>query len=173
MSAEKWRDVVGWEGLYWVSDLGRACSVHARRPFLIGTTSPDGYRLLRLRDAKNGRKDTVGLHRLVLEAFVGPCPPGFQACHNDGNAANNALSNLRWDSTLANAADRKKHGTQSRARSTLTAEQVTMIRANPSVHDSEWAEKFGVKRGVISNARTGVTWRDTCGTPFVRPRPYH
>lgn len=48
----------------------------------------------------------------VLIAFVGPCPPGMEACHNDGNCLNDASDNLRWDTSVANKADMRKHGTQ-------------------------------------------------------------
>src|SRR4051812_31439367 len=39
---------------------------------------------------------TFLVHRLIMEAFVGPRPDGLQCCHGDGNPANNAISNLRW-----------------------------------------------------------------------------
>lgn len=45
------------------------------------------------------------VHRLVLEAFVGPCPPGMEACHWNGIPGDNRLHNLRWDTPSANNAD--------------------------------------------------------------------
>lgn len=56
------------------------------------------------------RSKIYSVHRLVLETFVGPCPDGHIACHNDGNPANNKLTNLRWDTHQANADDRVAHG---------------------------------------------------------------
>lgn len=50
------------------------------------------------------------VHRLVLEAFVGPCPSGCEGCHYDGNPANNIVSNLRWDTTKNNCLDKRRHG---------------------------------------------------------------
>lgn len=50
------------------------------------------------------------IHRLVLEAFIGPCPLGMVACHNNGNAYDNKLSNLRWDTPRNNAIDTIRHG---------------------------------------------------------------
>jgi hypothetical protein len=47
---------------------------------------------------------------LVLEAFVGPRPPGMDCCHDDGDSTNDALSNLRWDTKRANQADTLRHG---------------------------------------------------------------
>jgi hypothetical protein len=53
----------------------------------------------------DGERKTMYLHRLVLETFTGACPPGMEGCHNDGNPANNRLTNLRWDTKEANVAD--------------------------------------------------------------------
>lgn len=79
-----------------------------------------------------GRKNR-SVHRLVLAAFVGPCPPGMQGCHNDGNPANNNLPNLRWDTPKANQHDRKRHGTNLNgsnvANSKLTDDIVRQIHA--------------------------------------------
>jgi len=51
-------------------------------------------------------------HRLVLEAFRGPCPVGMEACHSPDRApSNNALANLRWDTHASNHADKTLHGT--------------------------------------------------------------
>jgi hypothetical protein len=44
---------------------------------------------------RGGVKKSRAVHRLVLEAFVGPCPPGYQCCHWDGVATNNRVENLR------------------------------------------------------------------------------
>jgi hypothetical protein len=49
------------------------------------------------------------VHRLVLETFAGPNPDGMECCHNDGNASNNRLDNLRWDTRKANIHDAIRH----------------------------------------------------------------
>lgn len=41
----------------------------------------------------------------MLEAFVGPCPPGEECCHGPGGPADNRLANLRWDTRQANIRD--------------------------------------------------------------------
>ena len=52
------------------------------------------------------------VHRLVLEAFVGPCPDGMEACHSpDRNPQNNCVENLRWGTTADNTSDSIKDGT--------------------------------------------------------------
>lgn len=82
-----------------------------------------------------GQKSKL-VHRLVLEAFVGPCPDGLQACHGDGDKCNNRLSNLRWDTPKANMDDMKRHGTyrhgptHHRATAKVTPRTVSRMRAD-------------------------------------------
>ena len=57
----------------------------------------------------DGSKEYPSIHRLVLETFQSPCPPGLEACHNDGNPANNHINNLRWDTSQANSFDSAQH----------------------------------------------------------------
>jgi HNH endonuclease len=61
--------------------------------------------------ANLGRTKYEYVHRLVLEAFVGPCPPESECRHIDGNPANNHLSNLAWGTRKENYADSVRHGT--------------------------------------------------------------
>jgi hypothetical protein len=67
------------------------------------------------------RKDqeiTMAVHRLVMLAFVGPCPDGLNVCHNDGVATNNVLGNLRYDTPSSNSQDRVRHGNDYNRRKT-------------------------------------------------------
>jgi hypothetical protein len=117
---ETWLPVVGWEGLYEVSDQGRVKSL-ARRSHLYGgryrnypevirsqPTHREGYKLILL--TRNRCRTMKRVHMLVLTAFKGPCPPGMVSCHNDGNPANNRLDNLRWDTQSSNIRDSVHHG---------------------------------------------------------------
>lgn len=58
------------------------------------------------------------VHRLVAEAFLGSCPPGMEACHNNGNPSDNRLSNIRWDTHKNNEDDKRRHGTNDRSNRT-------------------------------------------------------
>jgi hypothetical protein len=49
------------------------------------------------------------VHRGVLLAFEGPCPPGYVCRHLDDNPANNDLSNLKWGTKKENADDRERN----------------------------------------------------------------
>lgn len=113
---ETWKAVVGHGGIYEVSDHGQIRSV-PRVSFsgynLPGKmrkldTDKDGYRKVILRRDNVSRNNYV--HRLVLEAFVGPSPENMEACHNNGVPGDNHVSNLRWDTNEANKADIIRHG---------------------------------------------------------------
>ena len=109
---EHWKPVVGYEGIYEVSDQGRVRGMERAdsigRPLsgknLAQNVTRRGYRTVCL--CRDGIRSTKRVHRLVLEAFVGPCPEGMECCHWDDNPTNNALTNLRWDTTIENARDR-------------------------------------------------------------------
>lgn len=120
---EVWRPVVGYEGAYEVSNLGRVRSldrwierVTGARQRLRGrilSIQFDGrYESVRLKLGGAGR--TVRVHQLVTEAFIGPRPDGMEVCHDDGDPRNNRVDNLRYDTHAANSQDRIKHGTQAR-----------------------------------------------------------
>lgn len=66
--------------------------------------TPTGYRQVQL-----GFRNHRYVHRLVLEAFVGPCPDGLECRHLDGNKANNRASNLCWGTRRENCDDKMKH----------------------------------------------------------------
>lgn len=105
---ESWRPVVGYEGHYEVSDLGRVRSVRTGRILRPNTISRYGHQQVKL--CMLGRKQDLLVSRLVLEAFVGP-GDGQQARHvNENDASNNALTNLAWGTQAENEADKKRHG---------------------------------------------------------------
>lgn len=123
---ETWRPVPGYEGLYQVSDQGRMWSEPRwidRRIrgwfFLTGRVlkplfDPYGYPKYSL--SKDGVQRQYKAHTLVLTAFVGPCPPGMEGCHDpDRNPTNNHLANLRWDTHGNNLRDKVRHGTDHHA----------------------------------------------------------
>jgi hypothetical protein len=123
MSEEiEWRPVLGYEGIYSVSNTGLVRSEDrivftGGHPFvrkgilmkpLLKVGQPQGYLRINLRNG--GQRITRCVHAIVLEAFVGPRPPKMDACHfPDPNPSNNNLNNLRWDTRQANSMDRVYH----------------------------------------------------------------
>lgn len=124
MSEETWKPVVGYEGYYEVSDFGRVRSLdrsskRGLRKGQIKTPYPLDTGHLRVRLSFNSKSRAFLVHRLVLEAFVGPCPAGMEGCHDpDPDPANNRLANLRWDTRSSNQLDSVKHGRHRSARRT-------------------------------------------------------
>lgn len=108
-----WVHVPGYEGRYSVSSDGHIRSLSTYRPNCGGILATwqncRGYHYVTLRDA-SGAKKAHGVHRVVLSAFIGPCPLGKQAAHNNGDVNDNRLANLRWATAKENSADRRAHG---------------------------------------------------------------
>lgn len=125
---EIWRPVVGWEGLYEVSDLGRVRSFgrvakcgHGGTRFLKGRllkafSGTSGH--LRVDLSLDGKRTPSAIHRLVLEAFVGPCPEGQEVLHWDDDPTNNTLGNLRYGTRSENLLDKVRNGRHSMANKT-------------------------------------------------------
>lgn len=119
IGAERWLAIAGYPG-YEVSDLGRVRSVdrwvrlkNGRMRFAAGrvlsqSSIKSGHRTVCLYVGAAGR--TVLVHRVVLEAFVGPCPTGNECCHGEGGPADNTVANLRWDTHAENKLDRVRQG---------------------------------------------------------------
>lgn len=185
MSApERWRPVPGWEGRYEVSDHGAVRSLRRRdrytdrlraTPLLMRPClRSDGYMRVSL-----AHDHHVGVHRLVLAAFVGPRPPSYHGAHLNGQRADNRLENLAWLTPAENERDKIAHGTVATAdrngarthperlargerhgSAKLTAEQVTAIRE--AVARGEMllalAARFGVDRSTVGLVAARRTW---------------
>lgn len=104
MKNEIWKDVVGYEGLYQVSSLGRVKSYarlvkcksgYRKQPSKILTNCFDGsyYHVTLFRDSK---RKMVLVHQIVAIAFI-PNPQNKKTInHKDGNKLNNKVENLEW-----------------------------------------------------------------------------
>lgn len=119
--------------------------------------------------SRRGRSKSFQVHRLVLCVFVGPCPAGLEACHEDGNHLNNRLSNLYWGTHETNMRDRDKHGTTSRGekhgRAKVTAQIVTALRSEiigirVRGDIKRLAAKYGLGRSQVGRILRGEHWRD-------------
>ncbi len=133
---------------YRVGSDGSVWSLKTERLLACVRENASGYFVVTLYRRGSG-KVVRRLHHLVLEAFVGPRPPGMEACHNDDDRTNNALCNLRWGTRLENAADRVRNR---RTGAKVTDEQVVEIReeAARGTPQKILAGKFGVGANHIS-----------------------
>lgn len=105
---ETWLPVVGFEGQYEVSDQGHVTAKKSGR-ILASRQTAKGYVIVTL-NRSWGNSVQRRVHRLVLEAFVGPCPEGQEGCHGPGGPSDNRLENIRWDTREENARDIVRHG---------------------------------------------------------------
>lgn len=98
--AEEWRAVVGFEGWYEVSNLGRIKRTKIghgtlgvprilRCPAIRG-----GYRIVRL--YRGLGQQTMTVHKVVAEAFLPPRKPGQEVNHRNFDPGDNRAENLEW-----------------------------------------------------------------------------
>lgn len=173
MSRENWKPVLGHEGRYEVSDLGRVRSlartikdsrgkVYRREDRILAhVLFSAGYEGVGL--YAKGKQSCRTVHSLVCEAFHGKKPAWAQCVrHLDGNSGNNAAANLAWGTHKENIADQYRHGSrgygEDSPRSVLTNENVREIR-NAYKHGvvtyAMLGAQYGVCQSTIMNAVKG------------------
>lgn len=170
-SIEKiYKPIKGYEGLYMVSSHGDVFSVgrtdalgRYRPPRHLKSDKKNGYNRVNLYDATGHHKVYV-VHKLVLEAFKGPCPEGLVGRHLDGNMKNNNITNLEYGTQQENQNDAKRHGTtgkgQKNSQAKLTEEKVKDILFSLScgLSNKELAEYYNVSSGAIRLIQQGKRW---------------
>jgi len=98
---EIWKDVVGYEGLYEVSNLG---NIKGAKGLMKWQLDRGGYPYISLR--KDGRKKTWSIHRIVATAFI-PNPENLPAVrHLDDCRTNYRADNLCWGTHKQNMMDK-------------------------------------------------------------------
>ena len=120
---EIWKDVVGYEGYYQVSNFGNIRSVDRviySDKLHIGTkrelkgkmlkpyVNSHGYLALTL--TKNGNEKLLRVHRIVAEAFIKNPNNYDQVNHIDGDKTNNKIENLEWCNNQYNVNHAYKNG---------------------------------------------------------------
>ncbi len=159
LSNEIWRDVVGYEGLYQISNLGRVKSLLFGRERILKTRySLEGYAVIKLTKKDKGK--TYHIHKLLAQAFIPNPEHKPQVNHKDGNKMNNCLDNLEWVTNSENVKHsykmgliKSKRGSEN-VQSKLSDEDVSYIRKNYKYRDKEFnayklAKRFGVSTSTI------------------------
>lgn len=161
---EKWKDIPGWENMYAVSDHGRVKSYGRLKRILKPGISKNGYPVVVL--CRGLKTKTHTIHRLVLLAFVGPAPLGYECCHYNGVRADARLTNLRYGTRSENHLDRHRHGTlpdfdgEKSPSAKLTNAKVKWIRENYTRFSSRAiGKKFGVGHTTVLSVIKNKTWR--------------
>jgi len=180
MEQETWKDVLGFEGSYMVSNLGRVKSLdrtviyggkrvgqRIHKGTILKPALVMGYPSVGLK--RGPLKKTLCVHSLVMAAFCGPRPEGFEVAHNDGIRTNARLENLRYDTRKGNHADKKRHGTwqggENNPQHKLTSAQVQAIYR---LAWSGWTQKkiadlFNVDPSTVGHIKRGEQWASVTG----------
>ena len=171
---EIWKPVVGWEGVYDVSDHGRVRRCH-------GLYAPNGARLLKpdlgpagyykVMLSKRGTKSRwFYVHRLVVEAFIAIIPSGLTVNHLDSVRSNNRVGNLEiatWERQQEHCASmgrqRRAQGSQSagaKLNEAIVAEIRTRFRRYSKADGAcAIAKEFGLHESTVHNLLSRKSWR--------------
>ena len=96
---ESWKIIENYPD-YAVSNCGRVKNISSGHILKLFENHQGYLRVGLYRDGQNLKSFTV--HRLVLTAFMGPCPEGKECNHKDGVKTNNRVNNLEWISHAEN-----------------------------------------------------------------------
>lgn len=103
---EQWKDIIGFEGSYQVSNIGRVKSLAKLVPIantgrfrdeperILSSYQGDAYLSVLL--SKGSIKKRITIHRLVALHFIKPVAGKNYINHKDANTHNNHVSNLEW-----------------------------------------------------------------------------
>jgi len=106
---EIWKDVVGYEGVYQVSDHGKVKRIGnysnqfttwKAETVLKAGNNGAGYLFVNL--SMNNRTKQLYIHRLVAEAFIENPEMKPTVNHKDGDRTNNSVGNLEWSTYTEN-----------------------------------------------------------------------
>jgi hypothetical protein len=171
----EYREIPGWPG-YRVTSRGEVQSCFARaaggkgrwvrgelwRPLSV-SLDPTGRQCVRLSCGK--KKANARVHRLVLLAFVGPCPVGMECCHENGDPIDNRVENLRWGTHTDNMADRNRHGNYTRGSRHFNAKLTEDdVRAMRRLKREGWsllklARRFSIAKTTVAQIVRGQFWK--------------
>jgi hypothetical protein len=114
-----------------------------------------GYRLVDFHHGKRTRR--IRIHQIVAETFIGPCPPGKEVNHIDGNRENNDADNLEY----VTPAENNRHGLCGiHSRAVLTPKDVKQIRKlkDQGARTKDVALQFGVTPATVCDVFKGRSW---------------
>jgi hypothetical protein len=174
---EIWKDVIGYEGLYQVSNMGRVKSLPRfdrigrlhKGCILSQCVQRGGYLYVQL--SVDGKQKPSKIHRLVAEAFIPNIEAKATVNHKNCNKHDNTVDNLEWCTNLENIAHAKLNGllkgqsnpNEKNGRAKLTKCQVMEIRRTFIKGSSEFGtvglgKKYGVSATQIGRIVSGDSW---------------
>lgn len=177
MCLEVWKDIVGFEGYYQVSNLGNVKSLerlvwnksnkvfHKRKSVLIKQNSDGYYKMVCL--SKCGKAKTFKVHRLVAKSFCENKENKPQVNHIDGIKTNNSSENLEWMTSSENqqhAVDNKLQPEQYGEKNPFSklsekdVHEIRRMRKENGFSHKKISDFFSVDRKTVGNVLNGVSW---------------
>lgn len=156
---EIWKDVIGYEGLYQVSNFGRVLGVKRKK---ILTPRDVGNKYMSVVLSKNDVMKNKKVYRLAAQAFI-PNPEN-KLCinHIDNKPENNNLNNLEWCTYKENREHCMKQNRhnwgEKNGHSKLVISDIKYIRKS-SLSTKELSVKYNVTMRTIRDIVTFDTWR--------------
>jgi len=164
---EEWKKIKNYP--YKISNFGRVKRIKSMQGTFSGKILKpfnDGVGYLSIGLSKNGKVKTFYIHKLVAEAFIGPCPENKEVNHLDGIKENPHADNLEYVTKSENSKHAYKLGLikkgESRRNSKLDRRKVIEIKKlyEDGKHTQlELAKKFNMSQQAISKIVCGETWR--------------
>lgn len=169
MKKEEYRDVVGFEDYFQISNLGNVFSKRSNR-ILKQTKSKTGYWTFATKiGGRNGTDHCFKVHRLVAEAFI-PNPESKPFVnHIDGCKTNNVVSNLEWVTPKENSDHAWSTGLQlprpKHSQRKLTDDQVREIRGSTKTN-RELASIYEINHVSIGRIKRRESYKDIPDSPL-------
>ena len=146
---EQWRPLPE-DPRYTVSNHGRVRGV--RGALLVPQRNGHGYHKVKLGGTRNRR-----VHRMIAEAFLGPCPAGMQVCHKNGIKTDNRSANLMWGMPDWNARQKRWHGVAPCP--FLVAEHERRYRFERRISHAKWTDEERIEIWRENGRRNGALMR--------------
>jgi hypothetical protein len=157
---EIWKDVMGYEGEYQISNTGKVKSlISKKKKILSAGINTSGYYQIRLRGK------SVLVHTLVGKHFVANRFNKPQINHLDSNKLNNNDWNLEWSTGVENIAHALKSGNIKRGighnpNAKLSLEDIIYIKQNYKYGNGyKLAQQFNITSANISSIVNNKTWQ--------------
>ena len=182
---EIWKDIINYEGIYQISNLGRVKSLERIVPYGAVASRKEREKILKPRHAgyssregipylsvalfKNKVRKQFSIHRLVAESFCDNSQNKPEVNHIDNNPSNNCANNLEWVTTQENIAHRHKQGRSSSAKgvdnpnSKISEEDVNQIRKllnESKLSQQKIADMFSINQGTVSKIKLNKTYKN-------------
>lgn len=160
MKDEIWKNIIGYPN-YQISSFGRVKSKERMITDSLGRKRCVRSRILKQGDSmgyafvnliKNGEANSVKVHVLVAEAFLGQRPDGCDVCHKNGNKKDNNVDNLEYGTRSKNNLDNYRINGCVTKNQKLTVDEVKEIKKQlqQGVSQRKLALKYGVCKSTIA-----------------------